>query len=195
MPNRAKKIALGGLGNTQREGLYVIQGGGKNSRQSTLLIWGFLFLFICSVFMLIRYTIKEMENQELTDKRFFGLHEIYQQEGILRFQEEKKRLKSQVISTLQQQPSENEVNFATNVAVYLFPDVLPDSNFEKGIAKEQWGTFQEAIEKKPKTPESRVWFEELRANIWNYESPSRENPKISPFAKETIKIYEEISSP
>lgn len=193
MANRARKNISSNQ--DDRQGLRLIQGGKRQSKDTSRLLWGFVLLFTSGLLGLFLYSLHNKDTVQLTDKRFYGLHEVYKQEGILKFQEEKGKLKTQVTETLKNSTNEEEQQFATNVAVYLFPEVLPDTNFEKTVALEQWGAFTEAIEKKPRTPESRVWFEEVRANIWNYESPDRHNPKLSPFAKETLRIYDEISSP
>lgn len=190
-PNRARKNTI----SAPPAHLQVIPGGPPGGRASSRLVWKFLLVFVSCLGGLLFYALERPDGIHLANKRFQSLHAIYLEEGMNRFQEEKQRLKAQITKALNDPQSEEEQNYATNVAVYLFPDVLPNASFEKSVAQEQWGTFQEAIEKKPRSPESRIWFDELRANIWNYESPDRQNPKLSPYAKETLKIYDGMSSP
>lgn len=144
-----------------------------------------------TIYFATRHTI----DLELAATNFFSLRDVYRQEGLQRYLEEKKVLKAQIQKALKNPSGDEEEVFASNVAVYLFPEVLPEWNFEKSVAMEQWATLQEAIEKAPRTQESRLWFEEMRANIWNYENPDRKVPNISHFAKETLRIYDDLSSP
>ena len=55
--------------------------------------------------------------------------------------------------------------------------------------------LEESIERAPRTPESRLWFEELRADIWNYENPERSAPRITPYAQQAIRIFDVMTQP
>ena len=117
------------------------------------------------------------------------------QGGLVQFQKDKGDLRSHIESILQNPKNEEEETDATNVALYLFPDLLPDSHFEKQIALELWAPLESAIEKKPRSSEARVYFEELKSHIWNYENPKLSSVGLSTHALETLSIYHELSSP
>lgn len=159
----------------------------------------FLYTFIAvvvSAFGLMIYFALDREGESfLSEHIFTTLQEVYQKEGIKRFLAEKERLKRNLAPKLSGSPFRDEHKEASNIALYLFPEILPDEDFEKEIAMEDWGTFQKEIEKSPGSPESRKSFEEMRANIWNYENPSSRFPVLSPQAKQVIQIYQGLSAP
>jgi len=107
---------------------------------------------------------------------------------------EKEALKAQVQRKLKSPASEEEAQAASNVALYLFPDALPDSNFEKGVALEDWAPLQAEIEKAPGSAQARLKYEEMRANIWNYENPKQDHATISPYAEETLKLFSGLTA-
>ena len=115
--------------------------------------------------------------------------------GHVKFQQDKQILKTHISSILKSPKNEDEENHALNIALYLFPEILPDTNFEKEQAIELWASFESAIEKRPRTPEARMLFEEMKSNIWNYENPRVSNVGLSFHAQETLKLYHELSSP
>jgi len=117
------------------------------------------------------------------------------QGGYSQFQADKNDLKQQVITVLNQPKNEEEEAFAAGIALYLFPEVLPDSNFEKETAMEFWAPLEKEIEQRPRTPEARMKFEEMKSNIWSYENPKITSAGLSLQAEETLKIYHELSSP
>lgn len=164
-------------------------------RDHILLFWTIVFISV-SGYWLYRMSPSQsgFEFNEVT-RNFYSLYQIYRHQGFKRYLEVKDDLKAQVKKTFEKDLSDEEEIFATNVALYLFPEILPEDNLEKEVALEQWAPLQAAIEQKPKSPESRIWFEEMRASIWNYESPNFNAARISEFANEVLRIYNEISSP
>lgn len=166
----------------------------KHQRASST-VWMFLggvATFLTVIYFLASGTLLDLR---FASKVFYSLHETAKGASIDKFLEDKRSLQGHVKANLKKSPTSQEASFALNVAVYLFPELLPGSNFEKQIAIEQWGNFQKKIEEKPKSPESRIWFEELRANIWNYENTDRQTPRLSAYAKEAIRIYDALSTP
>ncbi len=124
------------------------------------------------------------------------LRSRFQTDGIEGFTEEKNALRAELKSTLSEEPQDSEDSErATQMATYLFPDILPDNNFEKPIGLDLWAPLEKQIEEHPRTPASREKFEELRATLWNYESPDRKSPEISENAEEVLRIYDTLSSP
>lgn len=115
--------------------------------------------------------------------------------GIANFQNEKNSLKKLVQQVLKDPKSEEEESFAYGIALFLFPDLLPNSNFEKETALTLWAPLEAKIESKPRSAEARMWFEELKSNIWNYENPKVASVGLSPQAEQTLKIYHQLSSP
>ena len=158
----------------------------------------FALIFIgCVVTLLggfLYFRAESTVSWEVASETFYSLHDIYRVRGIGRFLEEKKQLRNRVAKVLEDKPGTEQGDVATNIATFLFPDLLPNSNFEKETANTLWAPFENAIEKEPRTPQSRRHFEEMRANIWNYENPNRIFPTLSPYAKQVIRIYDELSS-
>lgn len=117
------------------------------------------------------------------------------QGGFSQFQRDKNELKQHLLNILTAPKNDEEEIKASNIALYLFPDILPDTNLEKQAALEYWAPIEAAIERKPRSAESRMLFEELKSNIWNYENPKVTNLGLSVHAQETLNIYFELSSP
>lgn len=126
---------------------------------------------------------------------FARLDETFTTGGVEKLQEAKRALGIEVARTLRENHDAKAVRSARNIAVYLFPSLLSDDDFEKDAAMELWLPLEQAIERAPHTPESRLWLEELRANIWNYESAERSSPHLSPYAQQVIRIYDTIARP
>ncbi|MBM4318273.1 MAG: hypothetical protein FJ116_12460 [Deltaproteobacteria bacterium] len=105
------------------------------------------------------------------------------------------QLKNQIIAILNSPKNEDEETKASNIALYLFPEILPNENFEKQAALELWAPLEAEIEQKPRSAKARMLFEELTSNIWNYENPKITNAGLSIYAAETLKLYHAISSP
>jgi len=150
------------------------------------------FTAIASLFLISTRRVPEMKQ---SIAKFNSLHEVYRQEGMKKFLEAKKSLKEDISQVLSSSADKDAHNQATNIAVYLFPDILAGDDFEKSAALEDWAPLESKIERAPRTAQSRADFEELRANIWNYESPERAQPNLSVTAKEVIRIYEQLSAP
>lgn len=166
-----------------------------SNRKSEWLGYAFLFIMIGLFGSLISSALRKSEPVGLPVHAYQQLHAVYRNEGISRFLEEKARLKSTVQRTMEANQDPESINEATNIAVYLFPDVLPSDDLEREMAETEWVPLQNAIESAPGSFQSREQFEEMRAMIWNYESPSRTVPQLSLYARQAIRIYQDLSAP
>ena len=126
---------------------------------------------------------------------FHDLQDVYRKEGLDRFREEKEKLRASVSEELKNPKDSESQNNAANIALYLFPTELPSGDLERQVGEEEWAPLQQEIEKVPGTERSRELFEEMRANIWNYESPSRVSPQLTAQAQQVLKIYKTLSNP
>jgi hypothetical protein len=115
--------------------------------------------------------------------------------GIAQFQRSRDELKTQISKILADPKNEEEQSRASSIALYLFPEILPESNFEKDVALELWAPLEQQIEAKPKSPEARMFFEEMKSTLWNYENPKMTDAGLSVNAMRTLNIYHELSSP
>ena len=111
------------------------------------------------------------------------------------FQEKKSDLRKKVRAALKHSPSSQDYQAATNIAAYLFPSELPQGDFEGETASTQWLPLQQGIEAAPHTAESREKFDELQAEVWNYENPNRQNPELTETATTMLHIYDVMSKP
>lgn len=154
------------------------------------------FLVVVAVIGTVLIYLADRKEDEFTPElRTFGeLHAIYRSEGMQRFLAEKARLRVHTSRALSASDQAVQAD-ALGIALYLFPDMLPSDDLERDLALEEWAPLTAAIERSPGTPESRLWFETLRANIWNYESPSRTTPHVSAHARQAIRIYQALSAP
>ncbi len=184
---------------TETPKLRLVTGGETAKRPGSASSYGLIFAFLgvaAAVIAVITYfSPSNRWRWETMSGTFSSLEEAYKKGGMQKFQEQKALLKRSVGDALKEGKDQAQVDLATNIAVYLFPDALPSENFEKPVAEEMWGETFTKIEKAPHTAESRVLFEALRADIWNYEMVDREDPKLSAPARQVIQIYDTISAP
>ncbi len=156
-----------------------------------------LFLFVSAFAFTLLYrssTLSQFKGQPLSTS-YLTLLKSVNEGGYSKFQQDKSELKKYISTILNDPRNEDEETHASNIALYFFPELLSDSNFEKSAALELWAPFEIAIEKSPRTPEARMLFEIMKSNIWNYENPKMKNAGLSPHAQETLKVYHELSSP
>lgn len=168
---------------------------GVNRKRSHSIYVGFVLfiaLFMGSL-VYFAYTMPKGFNSSVNN--FYTLNEVYKEKGIERFKEEKENLKLAISDSIKHPENADVKRITESIAVYLFPEILPDTHFEKEAAMTLWMPLFKEIEKKPGTAEARNLYEEAKAEIWNYENPDKLNPKLSEPAKETLKIYRELSAP
>jgi hypothetical protein len=121
-----------------------------------------------------------------------SLKTAFEQNGIEGYLVAKARLRDKVRESLQQTASA-QAGEASQVAVYLFADLLPDSDFEKSESLTLFNPMMEAIETRPRTADAARAFDALNAEIWNYENVSREEPQITPVAEDVLRLFSEMS--
>jgi len=159
-----------------------------------LLMTVFMGNVIAIISLLIYSALNRQTTFESTLNHFTTLHEVFKKDGIDEFLSAKKGLKRGIARALRKKTTSHAYISAQNVAVFLFPELLSNDNFEKDVALTAWTPIQKKIENAPETHASRLAFEEMRAYIWNYESPDRSSPTISPHARQVIRIYDALSS-
>lgn len=158
--------------------------------------WVFYVTFIVACFCLSSLVVMSV-NRKSHDSPMLILLQMshtYQSRGIEGFLEEKRKLKKAIHTTLADRDTEMQ-KAAVNIAVYLFPELLPSKQLERGVASDFWIPHQQLIEQSPGTRQSREAFERMRANIWNYENPSRTTSELSAQAQQILSIYETLTSP
>ncbi len=180
--------------------LKIVSGGQgpqatREAEPSYGLIFSFLAIAAAVLAAVVYFSPGNPWRWQTLEGSFNSLESTYKTHGMTKFLERKAELRKAVTETLSQDGQSPEIDLATNIAVYLFPDVLPGTNFEKGPAEQMWGEALRQIEASPNTAESRVLFEAVRADIWNYELVDREDPKLSAPARQVIQIYDAISAP
>ena len=156
------------------------------------VIGAFLGLMGLLLAVIFHFAVEMGQQAGDSVEAFSSLEEAYRKDGIGGFLKSKAALKRKLKSDLAGGSTSEE---HLNIAVYLFPDVLDAEDFEREEGQENWAPQQAQIEKAPRTPASRVAFEEMRANIWNYENPDKTSPQLSPQARQVIRIYEALSAP
>ena len=120
------------------------------------------------------------------------LEESFQHGGIREFLKQKENLKVSVRHDLKAKAKSKQMA-ALNTAVYLFPELLTEGDLEADVGADLWLPMQKKIEEKPKSIESQKYYERMEAQIWNYESPSKENPQLTEQASQVLRIYKSIS--
>lgn len=121
------------------------------------------------------------------------LAQEYRNSGMDRFRAAKTLLKKRVSFNMKRDQDSKAQLAASNIAVYLFPDLLPENHFEKEFAMEQFVPHQKVIEDNPGTPIAQEHFEELRNIVWNYENPKQSEQGLSDYASQMLKIYGAMS--
>lgn len=167
----------------------------QNKQKRARLLFAIFFFFATILSgTLLFFAVRQRKIIDTEFPRLARLDQVYVREGLHGFLTEKELLKRQVIYTLRYADSPEGAHAATNVALYLFPETLPGDDFEREEAEALWVPLQKKIESDPLHPQSRTYFEQMRAQIWNYENPSRQAPQLSKYAKQVIHIYDVMSS-
>lgn len=149
-------------------------------------------LFGAALATTMYYASQEMSVVPKRLQRFTELESVLRDRGTDRFLQEKAALRTDVSTTLQTgNPAERIA--AESIAVYLYPDLLPSDDFERLTAEELWTPLQSALERATREDPRRAWFEEMRANVWIYENPSRTQPQLTPIARHVLAIYDALS--
>lgn len=145
-------------------------------------------VFFCLLHYGKRESFFEREPATVGELSIPALHESFERQGISGFRRQKEILKANVSWGIEKNDPKAEP-----IAVYLFPELLPDEHFEKQAALDGWTPLERDIESRPGTEEARQSFEELRAQIWIYENPDSKSPALTDTASEVVKLYDRIS--
>ena len=180
-----------GFSSLRRTGFSIPTGLSK--QKVKVIYWGFVLIFVGFMASLVYFTGGKPNEFSGTVNNFYDLNEIYQQKGINSFINEKENLKDIIKNKINYPENDDIKKIAESIAVYLFPEILPDTHFEKEAAMTLWIPLLRRIEKNPGTREARALYEEAKTEIWNYENPDKKNPKLSDPARETLKIYKGLS--
>jgi len=119
-----------------------------------------------------------------------ALSEVFKKQGIKNYFKSKNSLKEQISKELKNTDNKEA---ATNIALYLFPDLLPRDHFEKEFAEENFVPLQMEIEKRPATVQAEALYEKLQARVWNYENPQNTPQGLSETAEKMLKIYQALA--
>lgn len=141
------------------------------------------------VFVSFFVTQDNLINVPISSDTLDSLSQDYRKQGLEGYLKAKKVLKRRVSQQLKNAQDPSAQLAATNIAVYLFPDLLPNDSFEKQLAEESFVPLQSEIEKKPGSPEAQTLYEELRARVWVYENPQSTEQGLSEYANQMLKIY------
>lgn len=160
----------------------------KGTRRTVALTLLVCFGFLGALFYHRENVSRETSSTNHEELSVGELDQAFRKAGIEEFRKEKSRLKSQVSVAMAKDASRAEP-----IAVYLFPELLPNEHFEKSVALEGWIPLQAQIEASPGTAESRASFEEMRAQIWIYENPDSKAPTLSQTAEEVVRLYDDLS--
>jgi hypothetical protein len=155
-----------------------------------------IFLVVAGGFLFALYRSRMVHQGEEGELSALDtLPQIYRAEGLESFLAKKRALRASVSKQIGRANENADASLkATRIAVYLFPEVLSSNDFEKTTAQETFAPLEAAIEREPKSPKSRELFEELRADIWNYESIRRDVPYVSDDAAKVIRIYDVLTT-
>jgi len=162
----------------------------KGTRRTVFLTLLASFLVIGGLYNAgsVRESVPVQRGTAKIDLSVQPLEGSFRAEGLSGYQKQKALLKAEVREAIQKGNPRAE-----NFAVYMFPELLPPSNFERSVAEEQWIPLQQKIEANPGTDESRKNFEEMRAQIWIYENPDQKHPALSDTADEIVRLYSMLS--
>jgi len=181
--------------NKQNSSQRAYEGRHSLPRHPHLLMSLFFGSVALMTIVLIYSALNKGSSFKIASRNYLKLHKVIDERGIKEYFSEKKNLKRHIAHALRENRTTIAYISAHNVAVYLFPELLSVDNFERDVALTEWIPFQRKIEAQPRTHGSRLHFEEMRANIWNYENPDRQSPNLSAYARQAIRIYDSLSSP
>jgi hypothetical protein len=122
-----------------------------------------------------------------------NLGPAFQNDGIEGYLLAKARLRDQVRTNLRLSPTDSNYAQAENIAVYLFPNLLPETHFEKSESLFLFAPEIELIESRPRSEQAQAAYERLTLEIWNYENISREEPRISDAAIALLEMLQKLS--
>jgi len=153
---------------------------------------------VCSIVITLGFVALNLPTMNSTRPMFDlfqRLERDYRIFGMNKYLDGKNSLRAQVARGLREPRDSAAEKAAENIAVYLFPEMLSDDNFEKMQAQDLWAPLERAIEQAPRSEEGRRWVEELRAVLNDYEGVGRGAEKLSTYAETTLRLYEALGVP
>lgn len=165
----------------------------SSSAQEWRLVLGLLTLLAVPVSFSYFFGTDLQIDVPVENDSISSLESVFRKNGLESFKTAKKSLRQRVSVQIKDAKNEKNRLAAMNVAIYLFPDLLPESRLDKQEAEDLFVPLQRAIEEMPGTPEAQARFEELRSNVWNFESPNSSTPVLSEQANQMLKIYGAMS--
>ncbi len=169
----------------------------NQSKQSTFkelkVVAILLVLVVIPVTTSLPFSEKQAITTPISSDTLDGLSKEYRSRGLKGFLDAKKRLRKQVSYQLDNDENPKAQMAALNIAVYFFPDLLPDNHLEKPFAEENLVPLQTRIEEGPGTSQARYYFQELRSLVWNYENPENNEQGLSEHAEKMLQVYGSLS--
>lgn len=162
----------------------------QKSQQNTKLLLSFVSLVVLTIGGSYFFFTPGRRSSPTDFENLETLFTALRTGDIAKFQKAHLDLQQGVRTGLKAPPTSPQFLAAFNVAVYFFPEALPKDSFEREVALDEWRPLQKQIEAAPHTKESREQFEEMKANIWNYENPNREEPELSDAASTVLQAYD-----
>jgi len=152
-----------------------------------------LVMVVLPVTTSLFFVEKQAITTPISNETLDGLSKEYRISGLKGFLDAKKRLRRQVSYQLDNDENPKAQLAALNIAVYFFPDLLPDNHLEKPFAEDNLVPLQIKIEESPGTSQARYYFQELRSLVWNYENPENNEQGLSEHAEKMLQVYGSLS--
>lgn len=163
----------------------------RSSHRQEIKIVAILLSLIIFPILVTLFLSQEKKNYgPISTASLDELSEVFKKQGFKSYFKAKSSLKDQISQELKN--NENKET-ATNIAIYLFPDLLPGDHFEKEFAEENFLPLQLEMEKRPAKVEAEALYEKLHARVWNYENPQNTPQGLSDTAEKMLKIYQALA--
>jgi len=187
--NRALKKQTHSQSNQE---LVVIQGGSKKEEYSTFSIVSFLLtstLVFSSAFFFIRW---QMVSESLSLTPLSSLYSAIESQNKASFYEMKSKLRDEVSSILSRNSSDPQYDSAESIAIYMFPELLPESSYEKELAMELFSPLLKELESSKNQSSLEQVYATLESRIYGFESATRQMDGVSETAHYVLKIYKAL---
>jgi len=166
---------------------------GDSAKREIKLVLILLVLVFIPVLASLYFTEERTVKAPVGADAFDSLSKEYEAHGIKAFLESRRRLKRQVSYNIKNDEDPRAQLAALNIAVYFFPDLLPENHLEKPFAEDSLRPLQVKIEESPGTSQAQYYFQELRTLVWNYENPANNTLGLSEHAEKMLHVYGSLS--
>lgn len=172
-----------------QQSFQVVEGGvHKETRALT-----FFFLVLATLgTVTVLYFAQQTRVRSLALADLYEWHFTLSKWGTAKFDQQKDKFREQIQQHLNTRHASAEL---IGLTLYLFPELLTDADFQKYEAQQLWVPHQKQIEAAPRTLESRIQFERMRTNVWNFELADKANPVLTRPARQMLRVYDELSRP